>query len=200
MSLTPAGIVSSQDRSKKNRERTICREHIQTCGNVGDVGGGGVVVVVAMAMAGIHFFVSFYFWWTIVVLVAYWPAFIFYSMFIATFHRSFSVLHHQFTKNRSAASLNVLHLIIAGSDTEQRASKSGVYTSGPGANGQKTPVACGPCRMSRPVVVLPKQILNNNNKKRKKKKEGKRGSGRGFARICNEQQSARSLWKLCAYR
>ena len=56
---------------------------------------------------------------------------------------------------------------MARSDTEQRISKSGGYASGPGANGQKN-IACGPCRMSRPVVVLPEQILNNNNKKREK--------------------------------
>ena len=55
----------------------------------------------------------------------------------ATCDRLFSVLQHQFTKNRSAANLDLINLIISGPDAEQRASKAGVYASGIGANGQK---------------------------------------------------------------
>lgn len=57
-------------------------------------------------------------------------------MLIATRDGSFSVLNHQRTKNRDAPILNVIHLIIAGPDTEQHASKSGVYISSSTANGQ----------------------------------------------------------------
>jgi hypothetical protein len=64
----------------------------------------------------------------------------------ATCDRSFSVLQHQLTKNRSAANLDLIHLIISGPDAEQRASKAGVYASGIGANGQKmTPAKHAVC-------------------------------------------------------
>jgi len=55
----------------------------------------------------------------------------------ATCDRSFSVLQYQITKNRSAANLDLINLIISGPDAEQRASKNGVYAPGIGANGQK---------------------------------------------------------------
>jgi hypothetical protein len=80
------------------------------------------------------------------VVHARWLLFLNVVRLAATCDRLFSVLQYQITKNRSAANLDLINLIISGPDTKQRASKAGVYASGIGANGQKmTPAKHAVC-------------------------------------------------------